>query len=525
MQIRFKVCGLVIASVLLATVILAWLGYDAARRQYIAGIDRQLISLAAALPGVLGADYLEQAAGGSVAGNAYERMVGTLSDLADRSGVYYLYVFALDEGSVVHLATSASPAEREAGDWAVFRQPYEEPPAALLRTFADGRTRFAEYTDEFGSFRSVLVRHETGEGRACVMGVDVTLSRVHAEQLSIVLHAAIAGLAVAGLTGAAGVVVARRMTRPIEALSREVHTWADRGFAGDPEIRAHLGELARRHRDEAGDLAAKFVEVQDRLETYLRELTETTAAKERIEQQMEIAKGIQESLLPGEMPRIPNFEVVGWNKPADETGGDYFDWVTLADGRLLITIGDVTGHGIGPALLAAASRAYARATLNAGDELDAMIARLNVQLLRDMGGSRFVTLVACLLDPAARRATLVAAGHGPIMFYSRARDEITASMDTQGLPLGVTDTLDYDRPVELCFEPGDTLVLVSDGFFEWGNGKGQSFGIARLSRSVVSACRECPDRIIERLRSDLEEFSDGTAQQDDTTALVVRCVG
>jgi sigma-B regulation protein RsbU (phosphoserine phosphatase) len=253
-------------------------------------------------------------------------------------------------------------------------------------------------------------------------------------------------------------------------------------------------------------------------------LTDATAAKQKIESQLEVARSIQEGLLPDAAPRIMNFEVQGWSQPADQTGGDYFDWVELPSGRVMFTIGDVTGHGIGPALVTAASRAYARATADSNEALDATVARLNDLLHGDLKGERFVTLVACLLDPSTRHMKLVAAGHGPVMFFSRRKNEVQVTIDTHGLPLGVMDHSKYERAMDLHFEPGDVLVLVSDGFFEWMNAEGKAFGTIRLADSILNSCREDSERVIERLRADVAAFNGGTSQADDTTALVIRCV-
>jgi serine phosphatase RsbU (regulator of sigma subunit) len=322
----------------------------------------------------------------------------------------------------------------------------------------------------------------------------------------------------------AGILIARRIAEPLQQLSQEVEGWAVRGFARDENVRDQLQRLARDQHDEAGELAGRFIDVQDRLEAYIHNLTVTTAAKQKIEQQLEIAKTIQEGLLPHDAPNIQNFRIDGWSQPADQTGGDYFDWLELPNGEVMLTIGDVTGHGIGPALVTAAVRAYARATINPTESLDATIARLNDMIHHDLQGDRFVTLVACLLNPITRNLKLIAAGHGPIIFYSHRRDSTDVVYDTHGLPLGIIDGGEYDRPMDVQFEPTDALVLVSDGFFEWANAGGENFGTDRLRDSILGSCRTVPDAIIDRLRNDVANFHNGTHQADDTTALVIRCV-
>lgn len=518
---------------MLATVALTWVGYSSAKRQYLDGLDRQLTAASVAVPDILGDGYLRRAMQEPGIPDAeYNATVHRLSKIADDSGVYYVYAFVLrrpdsdgpaNELTVLHIATSASDAERKAGDWSKFHEPYEQPPEPLLQTFTDGTTRFAEYTDEFGSFRSIFVRH-TVAGQMYVVGVDISLADIQRELRRLVMQYIIAGLGVAALGAGLGVLIARRVSQPIVAVNREVESWSSRDFAADESIRDRLNTLANSHHDEAGDLAGRFVQVQDRLRDYIERLTESTTAQQRMEHQLEIAKSIQEGLLPSTMPHIDHFEIFGWSKPADQTGGDYFDWQMLPNGQVVLTIGDVTGHGIGPALVTAASRAYARATFQPNEALENAVARLNDLLHHDLQGERFVTLIACLLDPVARHMKLVAAGHGPVLFYSKAKDCIELNVDAHGVPLGLMNSPEFDRPLEIQFAPGDALILVSDGFSDWMDSTGDTFGTDRLQESVLASCREDQTKIIERLRADIARFNQGILQHDDTTALVIRCV-
>ncbi|MGA7409644.1 MAG: SpoIIE family protein phosphatase, partial [Bryobacteraceae bacterium] len=138
----------------------------------------------------------------------------------------------------------------------------------------------------------------------------------------------------------------------------------------------------------------------------------------KLEQDLSLARTIQQGLLPKASPNVDGFDIGGWNKPADETGGDYFDWQQLADGRLALTIADVTGHGIGSAIGMADCRAYARAGFAAGTELSHFLIYLNQLLHNDLPSDKFVTLVAGLLNPKDATLDLISAGHGPLLFYS-----------------------------------------------------------------------------------------------------------
>ncbi len=527
MRIGYKVSWLAIDTALLATAILGVVSYFNAKRQFIDGIDRQLTAAAVAVPGVIGEDYLAAANDPASTGNVdparYAERVRSLSRAADTAGVFYMYAFARRGDAIVHLATSASAAERADQSWAAYLEPYQQPPDNLLATFADGTTRFAEYDDEFGSFRSIFVRQVDGAGRPYVVGVDASLESINAELRKLIVRYLLTGVGVAAVAGALGILLARRLAKPIVQLTSEVEAWSKRDFATDDTTRASLAQIGETQKDETGELARRFVALQNRLQTYLKELTEATAARQTMEHQLEIAKSIQEGLLPDKMPAVENFQIVGWSKPADQTGGDYFDWTELPDGKVVLTIGDVTGHGIGPALVTAASRAYARATFNTTEALEKTVARLNELLHADLQGDRFVTLIACMLDPKARTLKLVAAGHGPILIYRKATNAVEVSQDTHGVPLGAFGGCDYDPPTDITFAPGDTLVLVSDGFYDWMDAAGEVFGTERLCDSVRRACSSDVPNVIEAIREDIARFNGGRLQHDDTTAVVIRC--
>jgi serine phosphatase RsbU (regulator of sigma subunit) len=240
-----------------------------------------------------------------------------------------------------------------------------------------------------------------------------------------------------------------------------------------------------------------------------------------LEHDMDIARSIQEGYLPKSPPVVEGFDIAGWNQPADETGGDYFDWQLVDDGCILVSVADVTGHGIGPALCMAACRSYARAIFAAEPELRCAFATLNRHLYEDLPAEKFVTLAAGLLDPEKATLELISAGHGPLLFYLSAEDRFR-NYDAQGLPLGLMPEAGYSSPYTLKFVHGDILALVTDGFIEWANPQGEEFGQNRL-KEVICANRNQPARtIIDELYSSILEFAGSTPQQDDLTAVIVK---
>lgn len=173
-------------------------------------------------------------------------------------------------------------------------------------------------------------------------------------------------------------------------------------------------------------------EIRKQVDAALRE-AEMRRQVDRLEHDLAVARSIQQSLLPNTMPEIEGFEIAGWNQPADQTGGDYYDWQTLPDGKVVVALADVTGHGIGPALLAAVCRAYATANFGQGNGLLAAKEQSNAALAPDIGEGRFVTFVAAVCAPGSPRIELLSAGHGPLFLYVLREDRFE-EISAQGLP-------------------------------------------------------------------------------------------
>jgi len=261
-------------------------------------------------------------------------------------------------------------------------------------------------------------------------------------------------------------------------------------------------------------------EIRKQVDAALLE-AETRREVDRLKHDLDLARSIQQSLLPNSIPEIEGFEIAGWNQPADQTGGDYYDWQVLPNGRVVAVLGDVTGHGIGPALLAAVCRAYARANFRAQSGLLAAMEQLNTELAGDIGVGRFVTFVAAVCVGGSSRVELLSAGHGPLFVYVLREDRFD-EIGAQGPPLGISPYLLSEPPRVLELNSGDLLVLATDGFFEWANREGEQFGIKRLEEAIRLSKGSPPCELISALYGSVVAFSEGTQQQDDLTAVVIK---
>jgi serine phosphatase RsbU (regulator of sigma subunit) len=244
----------------------------------------------------------------------------------------------------------------------------------------------------------------------------------------------------------------------------------------------------------------------------------------RIEQDLGVARTIQRALLPRAAPMIPGFDIAGWNRPADQTGGDYYDWQTMPDGNWIITLADVAGHGIGPAMVTAACRAYVRASSAQHKDLSSLTSQVNRLLSDDMHEGRFVTMAGVLIDSKKGSISLVSAGHGPIVLYIRASENVQ-DIQPKDLPLAVMADTQFGPDQKISMGPGDVLALVTDGFVEWArydSGKREQFGIDRLRESLRRHAGLSAAEMIEEITKDVAAFAGGERQQDDLTMVVIR---
>jgi len=261
-------------------------------------------------------------------------------------------------------------------------------------------------------------------------------------------------------------------------------------------------------------------EFRKQVEAALRE-AETRREVEHLQHDLDVARSIQQSLLPHSMPQVAGWDIAAWNQPADQTGGDYYDWQPLPNGKFVVALADVTGHGIGPALLASVCRAYARANFRSQDTFLKAMGEINTAVAADVKEGRFITFVGAILGPNGNTIELLSAGHAPLFMYWFTHDRFDL-IEAHALPLGISDSFVSEPPKVLEMAPGDLLVLATDGFFEWADKSGELFGSERMEKSVRAAAAKPAAEIITALYQDVLRFSAGTKQMDDLTAIVIK---
>ena len=245
--------------------------------------------------------------------------------------------------------------------------------------------------------------------------------------------------------------------------------------------------------------------------------------QERLEREMHVAAEIQRQILPKGAPAVPGFQLVGWNRPARQVGGDYYDMFPTKGGRMGLLVGDVSGKGIPAALMVSTLHSALRLLVDqtgAGAEL---LARLNRHIQESSTPNKFITMLLADLDPTTGRICYVNAGHNPGLLVHR--DGRVEELGASGVPLGLLVGSRYtEREVDV--EPGDLLCLYSDGITEAESVTDEEFGTERLIELLRAHPDEAPlEQLLVSIQREVGDFSQGRPQNDDQTLLLLRRLG
>jgi serine phosphatase RsbU (regulator of sigma subunit) len=241
--------------------------------------------------------------------------------------------------------------------------------------------------------------------------------------------------------------------------------------------------------------------------------------KERIEHQLVIAREVQANLLPTISQPMAGWDVAAANLPTWDIGGDYYDYIPLADGRVALVIADVAGKGIPAALIMASFRAALRTDLHKGSGIDEVIADLNRLIVETGGVSRYVTAVCGVFDPAEGRLTYVNCGHNPplVLRSTGTRETLSAG----GTALGIFDRCTFDSDT-VTLGPSDALALYTDGVVEVTDSNDVEFGMDGLDRTLRQSSAEPAARMVRSVIDATQAFSGSETYTDDFTLVVIK---
>lgn len=298
----------------------------------------------------------------------------------------------------------------------------------------------------------------------------------------------------------------RVVLRPIRRLADVITKIGD----GDFDVRTNM-----RGKDELAMLGRLI----DRTVPSVKELIETRAS-------LDAARDVQNTLLPQEAYQDSYIMISGRARPCDEIGGDFFDILggaNLGEGRSGFMLGDVTGHGVAAALLAATARAYLRGTLLAGVPLGSAISAANERINEDSGTSRFIVFIGAFYDGPKQELSLVAAGHPG--FLLRKGSEEFEMIPAKGIPLGIDNEAEFPQTRFEGIGSGDLFMLASDGAWEARNSEGEEFGLKRLMSLVSKHRAEKPQVILDNIFQEISEWHNEISLEDDCTLVIAKMIG
>jgi sigma-B regulation protein RsbU (phosphoserine phosphatase) len=240
-----------------------------------------------------------------------------------------------------------------------------------------------------------------------------------------------------------------------------------------------------------------------------------------MEEELNIARDLQMSMLPASCPESEGFKIAATSTPAREVGGDFFDFIQMEEGKLGLVIGDVTGKSVSGALVMSASRSVFRMLSDEQLNVGEIMIRANRRLKQDIKKGMFVALLYAVLNSQDRTLSLCSAGQTqPIHFFAEKSNVSLVETEGDTFPLGILDEVDY-RETKLRLAPGDKVVFYTDGIVEAMNEKGELFGFERLLEIAGKEKTSSADAILHHILEEVKDFAGSAVQHDDITVIAV----
>jgi len=257
----------------------------------------------------------------------------------------------------------------------------------------------------------------------------------------------------------------------------------------------------------------------------VNEMTKGLKEREEMQQSLNLARQIQQNLLPKKNPQIPGLDIAGASRYCDETGGDYYDFLLPQEqscSSIRIVLGDVSGHGISSALLMATSRALFRQRSSMPGDLSQVVTQVNRLLCEDVEDSgNFMTLFSIEIDPVQNEIKWVRAGHDPAVLYDSSEDKFM-ELKGPGVALGVDDTMNYSENQVSGLSKGHIAVLYTDGIWEAQDNSGRQFGKDSLKQLIQNNKDLSAREMLETIMEATVKFQKGEKRQDDATLIIVK---
>lgn len=501
--------------------------YGWVRKGQIAMLNQQLSEIAFTVTYVLIDDFHDEIFDNtSVTPEEFRYNMKNLQSYAryrhfEHTEIKYIYT-VMKFGNDYYFTSSNDPDD-------YFFKRYKDVPEGLKQMFADGNAHFSDYTSSYGSFHSAFVPFKDTYGRIYAICIDLPLDFVHKVLFDRLIEVFATGAVPLLIYFFVSFIVIRRMFRPLSDLTEFTKKLTGTRFQLKGDIEREIKKLSENQRDEVGSLALAMYNMNLELDKYIAELQEATSARERMESELNIARDIQMGILNRKFPAFPDvreFDIHAVTEPAKLVGGDLYVFNLLSGGRLFFLIGDVSGKGIPAAIFMAVANTLCGAypAFEGNWDLSGFVKEINRHLSRNNPSLLFVTMFLCVLDLNTGDVEYVDCGHD-LPFILRVGRRGHFLDKSGGLVLCAVDNYDY-KASHFILEPGDAVILYTDGLTDALNMAGESFGSDAIHRIVESLGAEATaEEINNTLMNTVKDFIGATPQFDDITILTVRYNG
>ncbi len=387
--------------------------------------------------------------------------------------------------------------------------------------------------------RTVLYRPAFASGRGRVQEINVTyfktldwyiavaayVDEIQAPAKSLVAQQTGIILLIALFSLVLALTMVGRISRPLAVLDDHARTLPEQDFTAPPAPKAELNDLAEHHRDEVGRLAESFLFMETALRENIRNLIETTRAKQRIEGELSVAHDIQMGLLPKIFPPFPDrqdMDLHGLLHPAKEVGGDLFDFFLLDDHRVLFTVGDVSDKGVPASLFMAITISLIKAAAQQGLSPEQIMSSVNNAVAVDNPKGMFVTLYIGVLDLKTGHVWFANGGHNPTVHMTAQGTSFVKGLS--GPMVGAMEDMDYQL-LEMDLNPGEALFVYSDGVTEAMNEAKDLYSDERLLELLDTLRGAGSKAVVDKVMEDVKAHVAGAPPSDDITMLCLRWQG
>jgi sigma-B regulation protein RsbU (phosphoserine phosphatase) len=252
-----------------------------------------------------------------------------------------------------------------------------------------------------------------------------------------------------------------------------------------------------------------------------RRLFKDALAKQKMEEELDIARGIQRNLLPGKIPEYKGFDIAVLNITSQQVGGDYYDIIKLDDNTFCAAIADVSGKGVPAALLMANLQAFIKTTCSQGMQLEKATALINDLISENTSDGRFITFFWAIVNNQKFTLNYVNAGHNHPLLIRKGK---IRKLDKGGIILGVMRTLRSYLSETIYLEKNDVIVLFTDGITEAKNKFDEEYSDEKFEALCVESANLSSKEIMEKIKTDVQLYASGTAQSDDITVVVIKVI-